>query len=198
MKLQHWIECTALMGFLVLIAFGTQQCITSVTLPADEIAVYRATVTALGAPTGTWVGIRSDTAFPAALKTAPDTTMENIHQQVGESLQIDTLIAFLTSNRVTQHLPADMVLANPYELVEGYGTAATLEPRAIWQILRAQHPSAFALITFSRVWFNADRMQAILYVVEQGGDDSGRALYLLLAKADNRWTLTQQATDWVN
>jgi hypothetical protein len=54
------------------------------------------------------------------------------------------------------------------------------------------------LVQFSRVAFNADRSEALIYTNQTGGPKSGQGNYVFLEKTNGKWTIEMVRNYWVS
>lgn len=66
-----------------------------------------------------------------------------------------------------------------------------------WSEFSKKYPHSKGFIQFSRVGFNTDRDQAIVYCGESTGSLSGAGHIVLLVKEKNKWILTTELRLWI-
>lgn len=67
-----------------------------------------------------------------------------------------------------------------------------------WRIFYERYPNSQGLMDFSRVGFNTDRTQALVYVGNLAGFLAGEGRYLFLVKENGVWTPKKEITAWVS
>jgi hypothetical protein len=67
-----------------------------------------------------------------------------------------------------------------------------------WEFFRQRYPTADAIITFSRVGFNGDKTQALMYVGYQCDWLCGEGSYVLLAKEKGDWKIKKKVMIWIS
>ena len=54
------------------------------------------------------------------------------------------------------------------------------------------------MLTFSRVGFNRDLTQAVVYLSQVAGPLGGEGVFVLLQKENGVWTPTEEITVWIS
>jgi hypothetical protein len=67
-----------------------------------------------------------------------------------------------------------------------------------WMIFNQQYPTAYAIITLSRVGFNKERNQALIFVAFGCGWLCGEGNYILLTKKDGMWKIEAKSMTWIS
>lgn len=67
-----------------------------------------------------------------------------------------------------------------------------------WAAFYRDYPEAAGFFTLSKVGFNADMTQAIVYRAFSCGDTCGYGSYVLLVKAGGAWRIVGEARPWVS
>jgi hypothetical protein len=123
-----------------------------------------------------------------------DYVLQNMHDVAPA-----TLDSFRALNVTAQILRPDMQLGGPYTLLSQ--TARNLifsQNQSGWDIFYYRYPQAPGLTTFSRVGFNANLDQALVYMGTQSNWTVGAGYYLLLKKVNGTWSIDQQVMIWVS
>jgi hypothetical protein len=68
----------------------------------------------------------------------------------------------------------------------------------VWEGFYRAYPSAPGLFKLSRVGFNADKSQALLFVAHSCGLLCGEGSYFVLVKKDGEWKVVKELTTWVS
>ena len=121
-----------------------------------------------------------------------------------------TISSFLAQNATAQSLRADMALGYPYVLLSP--TDPIYSGTGFWDKLRARYPNGLGIPesqgvgyeTFSRVGFNANLDQALVYmgseeqmVVGTYASVLGQGYYYLMKKVNGVWTIDQKTQVWI-
>lgn len=67
-----------------------------------------------------------------------------------------------------------------------------------WEEFRSLYPSSQGIMNLSRVGFNADKTQALLYAGNQTGWTSGSGWYVLFVKKNGAWVIQKKVMVWVS
>jgi hypothetical protein len=67
-----------------------------------------------------------------------------------------------------------------------------------WKIFRQKYRTAGAIVTLSRVGFNADKSQALIFVGYQCDWLCGEGNYILLIKKEGEWKIEKKSMTWVS
>jgi hypothetical protein len=66
-----------------------------------------------------------------------------------------------------------------------------------WETFNQRFPTAYAIITLSRVGFNEDRSQALIFVAFGCGWLCGEGNYVFLTKKDRAWKIEAKSGTWI-
>jgi hypothetical protein len=87
----------------------------------------------------------------------------------------------------------------PHEILLGHDLKALKRnPRKAVMRLVHRYPFPLGLVSLSRVGFNPERTQALVYAQYRCGGDCGHGEYVLLEKAGGRWQVREDATTFVS
>lgn len=67
-----------------------------------------------------------------------------------------------------------------------------------WEIFYKKYPTSGGIITLSRVGFNKEKSQALMFVSHGCGSLCGEGNYILLIKKDNVWKVEQKLMMWIS
>jgi hypothetical protein len=67
-----------------------------------------------------------------------------------------------------------------------------------WKAFRQKYPGAGEIITLSRVGFNPDKSQALIFVGYQCDWLCGEGNYILLTKRDGEWKIEKKSMTWIS
>jgi hypothetical protein len=142
--------------------------------------------------------IMADTATSA---TGVDNTAQTLDYVLQNMHAVDstTLDSFRARNVAAQILRPDMQLGGTFTLLSL--TARNLifsQNQSGWDIFYNRYPQAPGITTFSRVGFNANLDQALVYMGTQSNWLVGTGYYLLLKKVNGAWSIDQQVMIWVS
>lgn len=67
-----------------------------------------------------------------------------------------------------------------------------------WDLFHAKYPNATSINTLSRVGFNKDRTDALVYYTYSCGGLCGQGQYVLLGKHDGQWKIEKESMTWIS
>lgn len=67
-----------------------------------------------------------------------------------------------------------------------------------WDEFYKKYPNSPGIISVSRVGFNKEKNQAVVYVGLQSDYLAGRGVIFLLEKKDNSWQIKKQTLLWIS
>ncbi len=163
---------------------------------AEEYAVYRAVIEAMYLPGPKQVVIRE--------RTSPD-----IGGDVGEALQRvaekmarvqpATLESYRDRNGQRMPLADRFGLAVPVVLLGEQEMSAIFQGTGGgWDEFYRRFPGAQGTMELSRVGFNTDMTQALVYVGNQSHYLAGAGFYVLLARENGVWTIQESVMAWIS
>lgn len=158
----------------------------------DEYAVYTASLEELYRGDGLLV-IRTPTDIAH---------LQNATAQIGTNIpRLDavTLDDFQVINQ--QEYP----LSNRFDLHTTYMLVSQAQLQTVfgrnfeqgWKDFYKIYPSAQGIITLSRVGFNSELTQALVYLGATGDAESGSGTYIFLTKTNGAWTVQHQLGAWI-
>ena len=140
-------------------------------------------------------------ANTAASATGVDNTAQTLDYVLQNMHDVapTTLDSFRARNSTAQILRPDMQLGGPYTLLsETARNQIFSQNQSGWDIFYYHYPQAPGLTTFSKVGFNANLDQALVYMGTQSNWTVGTGYYLLLNKTNGTWSIDQQVMIWVS
>ena len=165
-------------------------------LDAEEEAGYAALI-------GNTTGMRvitdqTSTGIGGVLGTSE--TVDRVLKQMHD-VAPETTASFLARNATVHPLRSDMSLGVPYVLLSQaemnavfYGSVG----QDGWQVFRARYPDAQGIQELSRVGFNTNLTQALVYLGSQGDWLAGEGNYYLMKKVNGVWTVDQTVMIWIS
>ena len=142
--------------------------------------------------------IMADTATSA---TGVDNTVQTLDYvlQNMHNVAPATLESFRARNATAQILRADMQVGGAYTLLSQTARNQIFsQNQSGWDIFYYRYPQAPGLTTFSKVGFNANLDQALVYMGTQSNWTVGTGYYLFLKKVNGTWSIDQQVMIWVS
>jgi hypothetical protein len=162
----------------------------------DEIAVLRSCLLGTPQPPVVW----PTTTLPGGLHTDADLArIDSFLEQELPGLERETLADFLEANRKPCPVAPDLTLDGQVVCINAEEMQDLLSGRGdCWERYRARHPGRIGLIEFSRVGFNRNRTQALLYTGSRMHWKAGEGGYHLLTKSAKGWSKVAGALAWVS
>ncbi len=162
----------------------------------DEYAVYAALIEDRYLEEGVdLIVIRDRTTF---FPLGPDVTYEQVSQDV-PALEEDTYADFLAVNEESVPLDPSLDLGFDYTLVSLQDLEEFLGGGAwSYDAFYERFPNSQGLMELSRVGFNADHTQALVYVGNQYDLLGGEGVYVLLRKESGDWLVESDLLLWVS
>jgi hypothetical protein len=142
--------------------------------------------------------IRDHTSVGSFEYKSRPAVLDEIRQQIPR-MRDETLFSFLDANEYSH--PFDNRLRLPgasrfvdAQQIEGYFS----EGGGGWQAFNRDYPHWGGFITFSKVGFNRDMDQALIYFSSVCGDTCGAGEFVFLVKEGAVWRIKGTAVSWVS
>ena len=118
--------------------------------------------------------------------------------QENKPLDKELVANFLEVNQQPSPLDPNMDISLEYQLMtqEEIDELAPLDEASGWQLFEEKYPKAVGFIYLSRVGFNADLSQALVYYDRYYYDQPIMGGYFLLSRQDGRW-VTESSFEWM-
>lgn len=151
-----------------------------------------------------------ETLYPADMLVIMDQTQTDVldlassetYQRVEESLQhlsVETLTDFKARNDSSYPLRASMALGVRYLLFSQKDKQELFQVnQSGWDVFYNRYPGAPGIMTLSRVGFNKQMDQALVYLGVQSHWLAGSGNFFLLNKVNGSWVIDEQVMTWVS
>jgi hypothetical protein len=162
----------------------------------EEQAVYTFLLAKMYQHTGYVIMANTATSATGVDNTVQtlDYVLQNMHNVAPATLE-----SFRARNATAQILRADMQVGGAYTLLSQTARNQIFsQNQSGWDIFYYRYPQAPGLTTFSKVGFNANLDQALVYMGTQSNWTVGTGYYLLLNKTNGTWSIDQQVMIWVS
>lgn len=123
-------------------------------------------------------------------------SLEYVSQKMPSTEQ-ETLDNFQLRNAESHPLGDYFNLSVEVVLVSLEETREMFQKGNGWEEFYAMYPFSQGTMTLSRVGFNADMDQALLYVANTSDDSIGAGLYVLFTKENGVWTIQSWVISWI-
>lgn len=106
---------------------------------------------------------------------------------------------FRDSNQRPVELRRNFNLGVEYKLISHDELKTIPEERMRLEGYRAKYPDSYGVISLSRVGFNEDKTQALLYISQIScGSGCGEGICMLLAKENSAWKVMAERLSWIS
>jgi len=123
-----------------------------------------------------------------------DSVLQNMHD-----VAPGTVDSFRTRNETAHPIRPDMNLGSPYTLLSQDERNQIFDQnQSGWEIFYGRYPEAPGITSLSRVGFNANLDQALVYLGTQSNWLAGAGYYILLKKVNGVWSIDQQVMTWIS
>jgi hypothetical protein len=172
---------------LVLIIFLASGC----TKAADDVAIYSLLLdkNPEGYIKGTPLVIRNQTVLHGA------THDEKLFQSA-PSLDKETLTNFLTTNITDPDSNLVFSLDKPHKFISPT-ELSSLIIRDDWTNFSKKFPDTHVITSFSKIGFNRDANQALVYMEQYCGSKCGVGNLYFLVREKDEWKLQSKITIWI-
>jgi hypothetical protein len=124
--------------------------------------------------------------------------VENIKLRFRSSLGAEILEDYREKNGNPIQLERKLDISKPYALISESERERIFKTGEGWSQFYETYPEAPGMvITLSRVGFNPEGDQALVYVEDLGDFGAGQGLYVFLSKEGDRWIVQEVAVAWV-
>ena len=173
---------------------------TTGSVAAEEYAVYEAVIEWGFLTESTKLIVVTDhTAAGLFVEESMDEQMiEYIRDNMGTALEAETLNNYLAKNEETYELEKRFPLDVQYVLISEAELNKIFEEGEGWDQFYATYPNSQGTMTLSRVGFNANIDQALVYVGNQAHYLAGIGYYVLLAKEKDAWVVENSIVAWIS
>jgi hypothetical protein len=185
--------------FLSLCAHSLSDFVKADGITSDEYAVYSALIQSMYVkqPVQTVV-VDKQTQFYKIDWERPEDYRKSILAELS-SISEETIEDFEKKNETEGELARHLNLTVDYVLLGKQSSARTPEEHAKqWKEFDEKYPNSPGIISLSRVGFNSDKDQALVYVANRCGGLCGKGYYVLLMKSGERWKVQKEMLLWVS
>ena len=166
-------------------------------LEAEEQAVYTALFDGLYGEPKMYV-LMSQTSTDIGGVDNTNSILDRVLPQM-TGVDEETVASFRARNDTAYPIPADMDLGLPYILLTPDEKNQIFAVNTSgWDVFYTRYPNSPGLTTISRIGFNADFTQALVYAGTQSHWLAGAGYYVLLNKVDGVWKIDQQIMTWIS
>ena len=111
---------------------------------------------------------------------------------------VDTFGDYLLKNRRCASLSESSDLKIKYVIIPDEEVMDVIrnEDAGGWEAFYRKYPNSIGFLTFSRIGFNAEVNQALVYTGRYHGIRKGKGVHVLLSKRDGSWIVTRKYRAW--
>jgi hypothetical protein len=108
----------------------------------------------------------------------------------------ETMDSFIKQNAQRSQLTASIKASVKLQTVEDKLVQETIKGN-LWKKLYAAYPDCAGIISLSKIGFDKEGKQALVYVAHVYGEDTGRGAILFLQKTGQQWKVQEKTFNWV-
>lgn len=173
---------------------------------AEEAAVYSALITQVrDDERGTLVVVQDRTVrgTPYRYHDSEDAYLDEVFESLQQDFPLaerETLIGFQANNRQDYPIREPFLSRIKTRLISQQEVErfSYREPGSWWEAFYRKHPGATGFFVLSRVGFNSEMNQALVYRAFSCGSTCGYGSYVLLVKEAGVWKIRGQAGNWIS
>jgi hypothetical protein len=113
-----------------------------------------------------------------------------------KGLKSETMQSFIRQNARRHPLLNPVKASVKVQLLDGKIAQETVQNGG-WEKLYAAHPGCGGIVSLSKVGFDREGKQALVYVAYVYGEDAGRGTILFLQKTGQQWKVQEKLANWV-
>jgi hypothetical protein len=117
----------------------------------------------------------------------------NGYTSVGKELREE----FVKQNRSPENIALPSELSDRYRLVNQEVLKSIFADARGWSEFHRRFPGA-GLLEFSRIGFNSDRTEALVYMSESSGIKNGGGDYFVLTRIGKTWVIKEKINAWLS
>jgi hypothetical protein len=172
--------------FLAFISCGSDEKLE------PDYEIYSALLTSESAPEGVWIVKREAGIF--SLQVIPNRIKANF-----EGLSDETLDDFAVKSKEVNNLQNSFSADLNVRLMSTFELDSLLGGRdGYWENFSKQMDPNHGLTTFSRIGYNNNQTQALLYYENTSGPLAGAGYFVIFEKKSGKWTEVARMMAWVS
>jgi hypothetical protein len=164
----------------------------------EDYAIYSLLLDKLYSNSRTpFVGILEQTDLFTRPRGTPDSTLNFVRKQTSEEISQEVIDDFKIKNQKSYKLNDNFRINIRYLLLPKKDIQDLFSTGGGWAELNEKY-SIDQIIKFSKIGFNRERTQALVYTSTQSGPKTGYGLYVYLTKESGIWTIKREVEVWVS
>jgi hypothetical protein len=164
---------------------------------AEEYAVYSALLSTHVTNQIKLVVVYDHTSSESLSQDDLSKTLKYVSQNMPEVEQA-VIDDYQAKNRRTHQLSNRFELSVDYVLISEEEFNDIFEKGTGWEDFYVRYPNSTGIIHLSRVGFNHEMNQALIYAGHQAYWLAGRGYYVLLTKEDGTWVINSSVVVWIS
>jgi len=165
----------------------------------EEYAVYDAMIESIFLPSGYEMIVMVDhTAADISAGPASQQDVDYLRENMEPILEPETLADFVAMNDRSYLIENHFSLDVPVVLLDNEAMEEFFAAEDGWERFYDQYPNSQGVITLSRVGFNTNNEQALVYVGNQADFLAGQGDYVLLTKEGGEWKIEKTVLAWIS
>jgi hypothetical protein len=169
----------------------------TIDIETEEQAIYTAVFEELYGEPQMYV-IMSDTAVSIQGVEGMDAALETIGAQM-TGVDEETAASFRDRNEASFPVPANMDLDLPYVLLTSTEMDQIFDINtSSWDVFYTRYPNSPGITTISRIGFNTDYTQALVYTGTMSHWLAGAGFYIFLEKSSGEWLVMTKVMAWIS
>jgi hypothetical protein len=167
-------------------------------LQAEEYAIYSVLMDEVYAGGGsTSIAVQAETSTYVLPYTSLDDALRNIDERLPGRITKELFDDFKGKNKNPSVLQNHFNSKIEHVVISKEEMGSVFSKEAGWNEFFKRYPGK-ALVVFSRVGFNSELSQALVYTSSESGGKSGRGYYVFLGKDNGSWVVIQKLDYWVS
>lgn len=167
-------------------------------LKAEEYAIYSLIINSMYSGNGEKsVVVFNQTTTYALPYSSLDEALINVRERTVGDITTEVFEDFLNKNKLPAVLTDEFSVGVQCVLLGKEDLNSIFQVGNGWIDFNSRYPGQ-ALLEFSRVGFNPEMIDALVYTSSRGGPKTGQGNYVTLTKTNGGWTIRQKIEAWTS
>lgn len=165
----------------------------------DEYAIYKTVIESLYLAEGIeLIVIKDQTETGLSPDETLDSAMVYVQENAEAMIEPDMINDYKTKNEQTHKLERQFSLDVDYVLISEAELNDIFKSDDGWSQFNSIYPNSSGFVTLSKVGFNPEMDQALVYTGNQADYGTGQGFYVLLTKKGGDWNIQSMILAWVS
>ena len=142
--------------------------------------------------------IKDMTSIDKSSNSSVRVILNYAREEFGSAIEAATLTDFRITNIRKYDFNYDISIDGQYVFIGEQELTEIFDQENGWEQFYRAYPESSGLITFSRVGFNRQHNQALVYLGIQSDYLAGRGYLILLTKENDHWNIENITTSWIS